>query len=60
MSRPDAERPMPLAELDACCGSFRVASGEQVAELFCENCPLIVERLRTRDEQARLREARAH
>jgi len=52
-------RPMPLAEADACCGQFRITADEQVAALFCENCPLIIERLRPRDEQARLREARA-
>jgi len=62
MSRTEVDhlRPMPLAELDACCGQLHWTGSalEQCGTSFtdaCENCPLLIERKR----EAALRMARA-
>ena len=44
----DIPAPMPLAELDDCCGQYRwgtaiVDHGVGFAN-YCENCPLLIER----------------
>lgn len=49
----EADRPMSLAELDACCGQLHWtgAALEQCGTNFtaaCENCPLLIERRRDR------------
>jgi hypothetical protein len=51
----DHQRPMPLAELNECCGRLQVDewTGPHSA---CDNCPLLIERKR---EHA-LKLARAH
>lgn len=47
-----ADRPMPMAEFDDCCGQYRTRVGvafgdiEQDVENYCENCPLLIERKR--------------
>jgi len=46
MSRADTDhRPMPLAELDHCCGRLQVDewTGPRAP---CENCPLLIEHKR--------------
>jgi hypothetical protein len=46
MNRQDADRPMPLAEVDHCCGELHL--NEYARELIppCHDCPLLIERKR--------------
>jgi hypothetical protein len=41
-------RPMPLAEADQCCGQIRETENGN-GDVFCANCPLIIERIRAAD-----------
>jgi len=53
------ERPMPSAELDDCCGQYRWddVTVDDPPATYCENCPLIIERLER--QQRVMRAARA-
>ncbi|WP_156433702.1 hypothetical protein [Bradyrhizobium retamae] len=41
----DHLRPMPLAELNECCGRLQVEEWAGLREQ-CQNCPLLIERRR--------------
>ena len=45
MNQPDADRPMPLAELNECCGRLHADEWKGLQDT-CENCPLLIERKR--------------
>ena len=48
MKQQDADRPMPLAEADHCCGELHLNKYTDWTIPPCPNCPLLIESKRER------------